>query len=413
MNFFYNITKIFISSKIPKELSSSKKNHPLEKLILFHEQWIFSLLFLLSLFFHIILILAFGIVSEMFVEIPPPIRARIGVSYAKIPTKPTLRKRSNSFFEKPVLKKLDTDLKPKFKNIVPEKPRLKKPSLKNSFRKNELLKPNFTNTETPKLKISKPQINTSQKQLKKRPHTKPKLFNTQKPILLKNNPPDRESDSTTIPRFDKKIVPPSTIKSRESVLKPKNIKVPSFSQESIPQKNLDSSSFSNTFKPLSRKDSQINMPVLKKSPNISNVKPKNIDEPIENFFGEEQKNDTPLPENIIIPEEKESKNNIPVPDIKDLQKRKETQLAIEDYNNHISNQIKPNGEFPSGLFVRFLLTIIPSGEIIKYEIIVKSGFSPFDLAAELAVRNAVLESLPQALAENPPYIVPIRIVPQN
>ena len=104
---------------------------------------------------------------------------------------------------------------------------------------------------------------------------------------------------------------------------------------------------------------------------------------------------------------------MPVPDIKDLQKRKETQLAIEDYNNHISNQIKPNGEFPSGLFVRFLLTIIPSGEIITYEFIVRSGFSPFDLAAELAVRNAVLEPLPQALAENPPYIVPIRIVPQN
>ena len=56
-------------------------------------------------------------------------------------------------------------------------------------------------------------------------------------------------------------------------------------------------------------------------------------------------------------------------DIKDLQKRKETQLAIEDYNNHISNQIKPNGQFPSGLFVRFLLTIIPSGEIIKFEFI--------------------------------------------
>ena len=44
---------------------------------------------------------------------------------------------------------------------------------------------------------------------------------------------------------------------------------------------------------------------------------------------------------------------------------------------------------------------------------IKSGFSSFDHAAELAIRNAVLDPLPKALAENPPYIVLIRIVPQN
>jgi len=65
------------------------------------------------------------------------------------------------------------------------------------------------------------------------------------------------------------------------------------------------------------------------------------------------------------------------------------------------------------LFVRIRLTIVSSGEIIEYEVIKRSGFSSFDQASELAVRNANLEPLPQALAENPPYIVLIRIVPQN
>ena len=50
---------------------------------------------------------------------------------------------------------------------------------------------------------------------------------------------------------------------------------------------------------------------------------------------------------------------------------------------------------------------------VDFEIIKKSGFAAFDKAAELAVRNALLEPLPNALAENPPYIVTIRIVPQN
>jgi len=415
MIFFHNIIKIINPQRFFKELRPSVNQlRPLEKLIIFHDKGAFSTLFLLSSFFHIILFLSFGVISEMFVEVPPPIRAKIGVSYAKIPIKPTLKKKSNSFFEKPVLEKLNTDLKPKFKNIIPKKPTLKKPSIKDSKRKTELIKPNLTNSETPRLKISKPQINYSPKTIKKLNPSKPKLFNTPKnPFLLKNNPPKKAKTPNTIPKFNKKNVPLSPIKAKESILKPKNIQVPSFSPKSIPQKNIESSTFSNTFKPLTRNNQQIKSPKLKENPNILNVKPNNVNEPIENFFGDEQKNNVPLPEDIIIPEDKKPINNMSVPDIKDIQKRKETQLAIEDYNNHISNQIKPNGEFPSGLFVRFLLTIIPSGEIITYEFIVKSGFSPFDLAAELAVRNAILEPLPQALAENPPYIVPIRIVPQN
>ncbi len=43
----------------------------------------------------------------------------------------------------------------------------------------------------------------------------------------------------------------------------------------------------------------------------------------------------------------------------------------------------------------------------------KADLGYMNKAAELAVRNALLDPLPNALAENPPYIVTIRIVPQN
>ena len=48
-------------------------------------------------------------------------------------------------------------------------------------------------------------------------------------------------------------------------------------------------------------------------------------------------------------------------------------------------------------------------EIIFHEIKDSSGSKAFDKAAELAVRNAVLDPLPKALAENPPYIVVIKL----
>jgi hypothetical protein len=99
---------------------------------------------------------------------------------------------------------------------------------------------------------------------------------------------------------------------------------------------------------------------------------------------------------------------------KTLIRKKGVQLAIEEYNLHIRTHIIPKlGTYPTELFVRIELRIIASGKIIEYKVIAKSGFPSFDQAAELAVRNAVLDPLPQALAENPPYIVLIRIVPNN
>ena len=103
-----------------------------------------------------------------------------------------------------------------------------------------------------------------------------------------------------------------------------------------------------------------------------------------------------------------------IPDTKFLQRKKITQLAGEEYNLHIRTQIIPKlGSYPAELFVRIELKIIASGKIIEYKVLKKSGFPSFDQAAELAVRNAVLDPLPKALAKSPPYIVLIRIVPQN
>ena len=103
-----------------------------------------------------------------------------------------------------------------------------------------------------------------------------------------------------------------------------------------------------------------------------------------------------------------------IPDTVNLQRKKIAQLAGEEYNLHIRTRIIPKlGSYSSELYVRIRLKIIPTGKIIDFEFIKKSGFAAFDKAAELAVRNALLDPLPHALAENPPYVVTIRIVPQS
>jgi len=414
MNFFNKILKFPIYPSFSSEFHNSvNSSNRLEKLIFFHDRGAFSLLFILSIFTHIILLLIFGIMSELFAEDPPPIRARISVSYAKIPSKPTLKKTSNSLIETPILKKLDTNLKPKNKRLAPRKPLLKKPSLKSSLKKSNLPKPAFKKTESPRIKISKPQIIQPLSDVNKNRIQKPKLFNSsKKPILLKENPPKSVNNTKKVPALNKKTVPLSPIKSKDVILKPKTIEVPRFAKEKFSQKKLDPSNFSKTFKPSKQKNPTIgtdNLKDITKIPNLPSIKPH---EPIDNLLSVEQKKDAPLPENIIIPENNNQKDFEPMP-VKDLQKRQETLLAIDDYNTHIRNQIIPNGKFPSGLFVRFLLTIIQTGEITKYEIIEKSGFAPLDLAAELAVKKAILDELPAALAANPPYIVEIRIIPKN
>jgi len=97
-----------------------------------------------------------------------------------------------------------------------------------------------------------------------------------------------------------------------------------------------------------------------------------------------------------------------------LKRKRLAQLAGEEYNLHIRTRIIPKlGSYSSELYTRIRLKIADTGKIIDYEIIKRSGFADFDKAAEIAVRFARLDPLPSAIAENPPYIVTIRIVPQN
>ena len=99
-----------------------------------------------------------------------------------------------------------------------------------------------------------------------------------------------------------------------------------------------------------------------------------------------------------------------IPNMSFLQRKKLAQLAGEEYNLHIRTRIKPKfGSSSPNLFVRILLKINEAGEIVYHEIKESSGSKAFDKTAELAVRNAVLDPLPKALAENPPYIVVLKL----
>jgi len=153
---------------------------------------------------------------------------------------------------------------------------------------------------------------------------------------------------------------------------------------------------------------------LQKVPSIPQVQPSDkLGTNLREIFPDKIKFDEPLPD-LGIPEQADETKLKEIPDTVNLQRKKLAQLAGEEYNLHIRTRIIPKlGSYSSELYVRIRLKIIPTGKIINYEIIKKSGFAAFDKAAELAVRNALLDPLPNALAENPPYIVTIRIVPQN
>ena len=153
---------------------------------------------------------------------------------------------------------------------------------------------------------------------------------------------------------------------------------------------------------------------IQKVPSIPQVQPSDkLGADLREIFPDKIKFDEPLPD-LGIPEQADETKLKEIPDTVNLQRKKIAQLAGEEYNLHIRTKIIPKlGSYSSDLYVRIRLKIIATGKIIDYEIIKKSGFAAFDKAAELAVRNALLDPLPNALAKNPPYIVTIRIVPQN
>ncbi len=86
--------------------------------------------------------------------------------------------------------------------------------------------------------------------------------------------------------------------------------------------------------------------------------------------------------------------------------------AIEEYNQHIKSKVRAKlGGFKGDLYVRIMLEIGISGQIISHQIIESSPNQAYNRAAELAIRNTQLNPLPEALAQNPPYIVTVRIIP--
>ena len=420
MNFFHFIDDIVVSPGISAGIRTSVRQlSSMEKLIFFHDQGTFSMLFVGSLLLHLVLGLTIGVLSELWVAEPPPIRARIGVRYAKLPVKTTPIKRPKPLVEKPVLQKLETELKPKLQKLVPNKPVLQKPVLNNALKKTTLQKPALKKTEAPRLKLSQPQLKPSVPGIKRKsPQTPKALKMPRKPLLLPPDSPERISAITNFPKFSKDPVPLSPITSKKSALKPSQIELHKFSQDEISPKKLNTPKFSKPIElPLQRLP-QIIQPSLIDIPSISPVQPaeKPADDPetsLEELFPKEIQLKEPL-QDLGIPDQPVIKKTKEMLDTNYLQRKKIVQLAGEEYNLHILTQIIPKlGSYPSELFVKILLKIVPSGKIISYEFIKKSNSSSFDQAAELAVRNAVLAPLPPALAENPPYIVPIRIVPQN
>lgn len=453
MNFFQNLGNIAGFPGIPAGFPSSSRNlSNLEKLIFYHDQGIFSLLFIGSLLLHFVLVLMIGVISELWMPEPPPIRAKIGVRYAKLPPKPTPISKTKKAVEKPVMQKLDARLPKKSKNPVSKQPLLKKPVLQDSIKNSSIPKPALTQPEAPRLKMSQPKIIPSMPEKKQTSVPKPQILKTPKKPLL--SPPTLSNSFQKLPKVSKDPVPLSPMTSKRSRLSPSQIELPkiemknilprklstpkfskpveipvqelpksmrSFSEEAesplikIEPKKLSTPEFSKPKELQFEKLPKTSQPSLPEVPVIAPIKPYIKSETtLEEIFPEEVKIDDNLPDIGILEQDDEQKLN-EIPNTGYLQRKKLAQLAGEEYNLHIRTRIIPKlGSYSSNLFVRILLKIDASGEIIYHEIRDSSGSAAFDQAAELAVRNAVLDPLPKALAENPPYNVFIRIqAPQN
>ena len=429
MNFFHNYYKIAVLPVISAEIRTSARNmNFMEKFFIFHDQGTFSLLFIGSLLLHIVLGITIGAISEMWVPVPPPIRAKIGVRFAQLPSKPAPINRP-----KPVLQKLDTGFLPKLTDLVPKKPVLKKPVLKETPKKSTLPKPALNLPETPRLKMSEPKKTPSVPRERLNMIPAPQALKApKKPLLLPADSPEISTFVPSLPKLSKDPVPPSTLTSKKSKLSPSRMELPKIPLGDITPnniktpKNISSPENINTPKKIKtpkfskvlelpvQKLPETIQPAVQEVPTIPQAQPPDKPETkLEEIFPEKITPEEPL-QDLGIPEQADERKLKEILDAGYLQRKKIAQLAGEEYNLHIRTRIIPKlGSYSAELYVRIRLKIVPSGKIISYEVIKKSGCSAFDQAAELAVRNAILEPLPSALGENPPYIVTIRIVPQN
>ncbi len=257
----------------------------------------------------------------------------------------------------------------------------------------------------------------------------------EKPILPPMDSLVKKPLVPILPKLNKDPVPVSPLTPKKSKLNPSQLVLPKISLEDITPKKINAPKI-NIPKRLNKpriKNSQrfskpLNLPVrelpetmqsaLQKVPSIPQVQPSHkLGTNLREIFPDKIKFDEPLTDSGI-PEQTPLSKTKEIPESNYMQREKLVQLATEEYNLHIYQRIRARiinklGSFPSDLYARIRLKIAATGKITDYEIIKKSGFAAYDKVAKLAVWSADLDPLPDAIAENPPYIVTIRIVPQN
>jgi len=398
MIFFQYIRNIVGFRSHPAVLANSSGNLSiLEKLLFFHDQGIFSLLFVGSLLLHVMLVIMVGMISEFWKPEPPPIRAKIGVRYAELPVKPTPVINSKKKIQKPVLQKLESKPLEKLTTPEPKQPVLKKPILQDTIKNSVLSKPALPQPEAPRLKMPQPNKIPLLSEGKKPDFKKTQIIKIpEKPLL---STPDLPTSIPKLPKVKNDPVLLNPLTSKKSRLSPSQIDLPKIEVKNMLPKKLSTPEFSKPKDPDFEKLLKI----------LTAEKPESL---LEEMPADQIKIDGDLPE-IGIFEQIEDEELNQIPNMSYLQRKKLAQLAGEEYNLHIRKRIIPKfGRNSPNLFVRILLKINEAGEIIYHEIKDSSGSPAFDQAAELAVRNAVLDPLPKALAENPPYIVLI-ILRQN
>ena len=130
MNFNQNLYKFVVFPGISAGIRTSARNlNGIEKFFIFHDQGTFSFVFVSSVLLHIVLVIITMAISELWVQELPPIRAKIEVRFAKIPSEPASIEKP-----KPVLKKIESEWKPKLSDLVPKKSVLEKPVLKDTLK---------------------------------------------------------------------------------------------------------------------------------------------------------------------------------------------------------------------------------------------------------------------------------------
>jgi len=338
----------------------------------------------------------------------PPIRAKIGVRYAELPVKsnPVINSKKN--IQKPVLQKLDSKPLEKLTRPEPKQPVLKKPILQETIKNSVLSSPTLTQPEAPRLKIPQPNKIPLLSEGKKPNFKKTQMIKIpEKPLL---STPDLPTSIPKLPKVKNKPVLLNPLTSKKSRLSPSQIDLPKIEMKNIQPKNLSNPEFSKPKDPDFEKLLKILTP---SSPEAPRIKPDQPEEKPESLLGEipldQMKMDDDLPDIGVFEQTQDQKLN-QIPNMSFLQRKKLAQLAGEEYNLHIRTRIKAKfGSFSPNLFVKIQLRINEAGQIVYHEIKESSGSKAFDKAAELAVRNAVLDPLPKALAVNPPYIVVIKL----